>query len=122
MAGVANAVGLINQAADYANKPGEVLQSIVGMAAQTVDQVQAIAAASEEQSAASKEINPSIGQVTAVVSQTVLAMGEAARAVSDLAGQAQQLAGPIEGMKKGQPLPLSIQPPGKRWISLDGRG
>lgn len=59
MAGVANAVGLINQATDYANKSGEALQFIVGMAAQTVDQVQAIAAASEEQSAASKEINPS---------------------------------------------------------------
>ena len=101
MSGVDNAVDLIDQATEFANKSGQALQAIVAMVEETADQVRAIAAASEEQSAASDEINQSLAQVNSVAGQTAQAMNEAARAVAELAEQAQQLGVLIVDMKKG---------------------
>ena len=96
-----NAVERIGEATELAGRSGEALQEIVATVEITADQVNAIATASEEQSAASEEINQSIVQVNDMSRQTAEAMGEAARTVSDLAAQAQGLTELIEAMKKG---------------------
>ena len=100
MTGVDNAVERIGEATELANQSGRALQEIVATVEATGDQVNAIATASEEQSAASEEINQSIVQVNDMSRQTAEAMAEAARAVSDLAAQAHSLTELIEAMKK----------------------
>ena len=91
MTGVDNAVERIDEATELASQSGQALQEIVATVEATADQVNAIATASEEQSAASEEINQSIVQVNDMSRQTAEAMAEAAKAVSDLAAQAQTL-------------------------------
>ncbi len=100
MTGVDNAVERIGEGTELANQSGRALQEIVATVEATGDQVNAIATASEEQSAASEEINQSIVQVNDMSRQTAEAMAEAARAVSDLAAQAHSLTELIEAMKK----------------------
>ncbi|MDY3808882.1 methyl-accepting chemotaxis protein [Desulfovibrio porci] len=100
MSGVDNAVERIGEGTELANQSGRALQEIVATVEATGDQVNAIATASEEQSAASEEINQSIVQVNDMSRQTAEAMAEAARAVSDLAAQAHSLTELIEAMKK----------------------
>ena len=78
----------------------QLLQEIVATVEATGDQVNAIATASEEQSAASEEINQSIVQVNDMSRQTAEAMAEAAKAVSDLAAQAQGLTTLIQELKQ----------------------
>ena len=100
MTGVDNAVERIGEATELANQSGQALQEIVATVEATGDQVNAIATASEEQSAASEEINQSIVQVNDMSKQTAEAMAEAARAVSDLAAQAQGLTDLIQDLKQ----------------------
>ena len=96
---VEDAVEQIAQATDLAHQSGQALENIVGDADATADQVSAIAAASEEQSAASEEINQSIEQVNAISGELAQAMGQASQAINDLAAQAQNLSRLIEDMK-----------------------
>ncbi len=98
---VESAVEQIRRATELAEMSGQALEEIVSTVDTTADQVQAIATASEEQSAASEEINLSIVQVNDMSRQTADAMGEAAKAVSDLAAQAQNLNSLIQNMKRG---------------------
>ena len=100
MTGVDNAVEHIGEATELANQSGQALQEIVATVEATGDQVNAIATASEEQSAASEEINQSIVQVNDMSRQTAEAMAEAAKAVSDLAAQAQGLTNLIQELKE----------------------
>ena len=100
MTGVDNAVERIGEATELANQSGAALEEIVATVEATGDQVNAIATASEEQSAASEEINQSIVQVNDMAKQTADAMGEAAKAVSDLAAQAQGLTALIQELKE----------------------
>ena len=100
MNGVDNAVERIGEATELANRSGTALQEILATVAATADQVNAIATASEEQSAASEEINQSIVQVNDMSRQTAEAMAEAAKAVSDLAAQAQGLTDLIQELKE----------------------
>ena len=100
MAGVDNAVERIGEANELASRSGAALEEIVATVEATGDQVNAIATASEEQSAASEEINQSIVQVNDMAKQTADAMGEAAKAVSDLAAQAQGLTALIQELKE----------------------
>ena len=100
MTGVDNAVERIGEATELAGQSGAALEEIVATVEATGDQVNAIAAASEEQSAASEEINHSIVQVNDMAKQTAEAMAEAAKAVSDLAAQAQSLTNLIQELKK----------------------
>ena len=100
MTGVDNAVERIGEATELANQSGVALEEIVATVEATGDQVNAIATASEEQSAASEEINQSIVQVNDMSRQTAEAMAEAAKAVSDLAAQAQGLTALIEELKQ----------------------
>ena len=100
-ASVDNAVTQIEEATDLANESGRALEEIVTTAETTADQVNAIATASEEQSAASEEINHSILQCNDMSRQIAEAMAEATRAVSDLAREAQGLSELIQEMKTG---------------------
>ena len=100
MTGVDNAVERIGEATELANQSGAALEEIVATVEATGDQVNAIATASEEQSAASEEINQSIVQVNDMSRQTAEAMAEAAKAVSDLAAQAQGLTTLIQELKQ----------------------
>ena len=96
---VEHSVSLIGEAAQLAGRSGESLQEIMALVDSASDQVRAIAAASEEQSAASEEINHSIEQVSQISAETSSAMLEAARAVNGLAEQAQMLKGLIEELQ-----------------------
>ena len=100
MSGVDNAVERIGEATELASRSGAALEEIVATVEATGDQVNAIATASEEQSAASEEINQSIVQVNDIARQSAEAMGEAAKAVSDLAAQAQGLTNLIHELKE----------------------
>ena len=93
------ALGEVEKATGLATKSGEALSQIVHNIEDTADQVRAIAAASEEQSAASDEINRSISTVNEMSSQTTDAMGEAAKAVSELAQQAENLTSLVNEMQ-----------------------
>lgn len=99
MNAVDNAVTRISEATDLANQSGVALEEIVATVDSTSGQVQAIAAASEEQSAASEEINRSIIEVNDMSKLTADAMSQAAQAVTDLAHQANRLTGLIQEMK-----------------------
>lgn len=99
MGAVDNAVQRISEATELANQSGSALEEIVATVESTSDQVQAIAAASEEQSAASEEINRSIIEVNDMSRLTAEAMAEANQAVSDLANQAHKLTDLIQEMK-----------------------
>ena len=96
---VDNAVARIEEATQFANESGRSLEDIVATAETTADQVNAIATASEEQSAASEEINHSILHCNDMSRLISDAMNEAARAVSHMAEQAQSLARLVESMK-----------------------
>ena len=100
MTGVDNAVERIGEANELASRSGAALEEIVATVVATGDQVNAIATASEEQSAASEEINQSIVQVNDMSRQTAEAMAEAAKAVSGLAAQAQTLTELIRELKQ----------------------
>ena len=100
MTGVDQAVERIGEATELAGQSGAALEEIVATVEATGDQVNAIATASEEQSAASEEINQSIVQVNDMSRQTAEAMAEAAKAVSDLAAQAQGLTNLIQELKE----------------------
>lgn len=89
----------IGQATELANQSGTALEEIVATVQATSDQVQAIAAASEEQSAASEQINKSITEINDMTNLTAQAMNGASQAVSDLANQTHKLAGLITEMK-----------------------
>lgn len=102
MSAVDNAVMRISEATELANQSGAALEEIVATVEATSDQVQAIAAASEEQSAASEEINRSIIEVNDMSRLTAEAMAEANQAVSDLANQAHKLTDLIQQMKNSQ--------------------
>ena len=86
-----NAVARIGEATGFARQSGEALEAIVSTVETTADQVGAIAAASEEQSAASEEINRTISEVSDMSHQTAKSMTEAAQAVADLTAQTRRL-------------------------------
>ena len=96
-----NAVEQVNTATESASLSGQALSEIVVTAEVTADQANAIATASEEQSAASEEINQTIIEVNEMSRQTAEGMAEAAKAVSDLALQAGKLATLIAEMRNG---------------------
>ena len=80
VAAMDNALVEVNTATEFASQSGAALRDIVSNVEATADQVNAIATASEEQSAASDEINLSIEHVNEMAKQTATAMAEAAKA------------------------------------------
>ncbi|PIE69543.1 MAG: chemotaxis protein [Deltaproteobacteria bacterium] len=75
---------LVSQSTELAGQAGDALQDILGIVDNTADQVRAIAAASEEQSATSEEIARNTDGVTQIASQTSEAMEHASQALADL--------------------------------------
>lgn len=97
---VENAVSNIARANKFSNKSGEALNEILHMVEQTADEVHAIAAASEEQSATSDEITKSIAEINEITSSTSSAMRTVAREVESLRLGSKDLIALIEEMKK----------------------
>ncbi|MCR5563984.1 MAG: HAMP domain-containing protein [Desulfovibrio sp.] len=100
MHGMTAAVERLEEATQYARESGTALEEIVANVEATTDQVNAIATASEEQSAASEEINRSVIEVNNLSSQTAQAMGEAAKAITELSGQTQELSTLMQEMQQ----------------------
>ena len=94
-------VELIASATEQATESGYALAEIVSLVDSTAGQVQAIATASEEQSATSEEINRSITEINSIAVNSAQTMRESALAVNDLASQTHALGSLIEEMKKG---------------------
>ena len=90
---------IIGEAMEKAQAASSALTEIVTLVDDSADQIRAIAAASEEQSATSEEINRSIAEVNSISQETSQAMREAAQAVVELSNQAQELSGLIQTMK-----------------------
>ena len=93
------AVENIAQATDYANQSGEALREIFQLIETSSDQVRAIAAASEQQSAASEQINRSISEVNQRADELAHAMSTAAAAVNSLDTQTRDLGRIVEDLK-----------------------
>lgn len=90
----------IEEATEQSESSGKALQAIVDMVVATSEQVKAIAAISEKQSASSEEISHSITDVSNLAGETVGAMSEATEAVSSLAEQTHVLSTLINDMKR----------------------
>ena len=100
MDSVDKAARQIEEANTYASLSGAALSDIVATVEGTADQVNAIAAASEQQSAASDEVSRAITQISEMSRQTSAAMREAADAVAELAGQTQNLMDLMSSMQQ----------------------
>jgi len=98
MDSVDRAAKQIEEANTYASQSGAALADIVATVESTADQVNAIAAASEEQSAASDEVSGAITQISEMARQTSKAMSEAAEAITNLSAQASNLMQLAEAM------------------------
>ncbi len=96
---VEQSASAIEEATKLSIRSGDSLKQILELVHLVNDQVQAIAAASEQQSAASEEINKSVEQVATISAETAQTMENAAHAVDGLAQQAQVLQGLIRDMK-----------------------
>lgn len=107
---VEQAVRTISAANSQASNSGQALSEIVDLIGTASDRVQAIAAASEQQSATSEEISRSIENVAAISSETADAMRQSAMAVAELARQAAIL----------RQLVIEMQSDGS--VRADGRG
>ena len=119
MDNVDRSVEAISGAALLANQSGEALNAIVRLVEGAADQVRAIAAASEEQSAASEEINRSIEDVNVISGETAGAMSQAAQAVTELARQSQELKTLIKDMT-GDGAGAAKSLPGQKRLALFG--
>ena len=96
---VEQSASAIEAATKLSIRSGDSLKQILEFVHLVNDQVQAIAAASEQQSAASEEINKSVEQVATISAETAQTMENAAHAVDGLAQQALVLQGLIRDMK-----------------------
>ena len=96
---VASAVAAIATATTLAGQSGRMLGEIVELVDATADQVRAIAAASEQQSATSEAINRSLSEVNSVSSENADGMRASARAVESLVDQAHVLSGLVRTLQ-----------------------
>ena len=80
-------------------RSGDSLHKILEYVEHVNDQIQAIATASEQQSATSEEINRSVEQVATISAETAQAMDHASKAVDALSQQTAALQGLIREMK-----------------------
>jgi len=94
MESMESVAGAIGKATDFADKAGESLAGIVNLAQATSAQIQAIAAASEEQSTSVEMITQSSEEISRISSETSRTMDEAAEAImvlSERSGDLQKL-------------------------------
>ena len=90
----------IEEATTLSGRSGDSLRQILEYVEHVNDQIQAIATASEQQSATSEEINRSVEQVATISAETSQAMENAALAVDALSRQSATLQGLIHNMKR----------------------
>ncbi len=98
---VAASAELTTNVTNLATKSGTLLKEILQLAEASADQVNAIAAASEEQSSSSESISNSIGTISTISGQTAEAMQEAAAALDELSQQTDRLMALITQMQAG---------------------
>jgi len=108
VARVDRAVARVGAASELAGRSGTSLSEIVAVVELAGDQVRAIAAAAEQQSATSEEINRSVESISSIAAETAQAMHQSAQAVSDLARQAQDLGGLMALLKDGDTSPKAL--------------
>jgi len=85
------AAATVDEAMRHADASGAALREIVDLVGKASDQVSAIAAAAEEQSAASEEIAASVDEVSSISEQTAQGMENQVRTLDELATQTQEL-------------------------------
>ncbi|MHC1713061.1 MAG: methyl-accepting chemotaxis protein [Solidesulfovibrio sp.] len=98
VASVEAAATAIETAAGLAKRSGDALTGIVSLVGTSSDQVQAIAAAAEEQSAVSEEISRTVESISQTSLETAEAMDASEVAVSGLTQEAQNLKRLIDEM------------------------
>ncbi len=97
---VERAVQTIGEATQYATDSGVALDEIVAMMDKSVEQVQAIARASEAQSSSCKNVGRSVNEVNGIAEDTANAMRKAASSVAELTEQARILSELIKDMQQ----------------------
>jgi|GEM_PF-649097 methyl-accepting chemotaxis protein len=85
---------------DLAGQAGDAIDEIVKMINSTTEMVQAIAAASEEQSASSEQINRSVAEVDEIATENVVFMDQASEAMVSLSEMTERLNNIIKGLKE----------------------
>jgi methyl-accepting chemotaxis protein len=85
------AFAAVGESTDLARHSGQALREIVALIEGTARQVQAIAAASEEQAASGEEISRAVEDVSAIARDTLEEMADSARIISGLEEQARRL-------------------------------
>ncbi len=95
---VKQAVRTIEEASTLAITSGEVLQTIVSLVENASDEVGAIAASAQQQSATSEQIHHSVEEINTISTETFRAMSQAAQAVHELAQQSHTLRSLMSGM------------------------
>ncbi|UZP66108.1 methyl-accepting chemotaxis protein [Desulfovibrio mangrovi] len=91
IAGVGRAAKAVETSTEQATNSGRTLHEIVSAVNNTADQVQAIAAAAEEQSATSEAVKRAVEDVTDIAASTAEGMNEAKEAIQELAEKAEEL-------------------------------
>ncbi|NDV23052.1 methyl-accepting chemotaxis protein [Desulfovibrio sp. JC022] len=89
----------IEEANNFSENSGTVLQEIVTGAEESAVQIQSIATAAEEQSATSEEINSSIEEISRITSETTNSAREFALALESLAEQVSEMQSIVEDLK-----------------------
>ncbi|PWL59947.1 MAG: hypothetical protein DBY37_09400 [Desulfovibrionaceae bacterium] len=97
---VERSVENINKTKELGSRAKATLSEILNMAAESADKIQAIAAASEEQSATSEGINRTVGQINVIATETASNMGDASRTVAELERQINVLTNLIASLNK----------------------
>ena len=89
----------IEEANDFSESSGVVLQEIVTGAAESAVQIQSIATAAEEQSATSEEINGSVEEISRITTETTDSAREFSVALESLAVQVSEMQNIVEDLK-----------------------
>jgi methyl-accepting chemotaxis protein len=97
---VDRAAEAIEDATELAKRSGQSLDAIVTLIQEAADQVRAIAAASEEQSATSEEINRTVDDINRISAATSDAMRQSAVAIDELARQISGIKHLIDEMRQ----------------------
>ncbi len=84
----------VHRATTLARESGDTLQHVVSLVEATVEQIQSIATAAEQQSATSEEINRSMDEVNAISGETARGMVDVTKALDEL----EQLAGRLRAL------------------------
>ena len=97
---VERSVENINKTKELGSRAKATLSEILNMAAESADKIQAIAAASEEQSATSEGISRTVGQINIIATETASNMADASHTVAELERQINVLTNLITSLNR----------------------